>query len=345
MFDCGEGTQHQLTKCKDVSMSKIEKIFITHLHGDHVFGLPGLMCTMSMMWQPPRVEPTSKCHQQEEAEEKPVRHAHFSRSSRYLEIYGPRPLAAYLRAVLSASESHFSFQYRVNEIVHRKDESMEQVVLHQDEVEPIVHLMESNGTVSSLVELEEPVQVRAAALRHPIASFGYVLYEPSSPGTLDVVACAKLKIPKGPLLAALKRGESVTFTDENGQLSTITPQQVVSDTVVGRTIVLLGDTSDSSNILPLTQDVHVLVHEATFDDAHQELALPRGHSTARMAGLFATKLNAKNLILTHFSARFAPTSVDHDPMVTVQQEAASVFSGSLLMAHDFLTVDLTKKKR
>ena len=47
LVDCGEGTQHQLLHTK-LSMKHLDAIYITHLHGDHCYGLPGLLASASM---------------------------------------------------------------------------------------------------------------------------------------------------------------------------------------------------------------------------------------------------------------------------------------------------------
>lgn len=85
MIDCGEGTQSQLTRCK-IKRSKIEHIFISHLHGDHCFGLPGLLTTSSLQ-----------------------------RRTTPLTIHGPRGLHTFIDTVLRISGSHLGYELEIKE--------------------------------------------------------------------------------------------------------------------------------------------------------------------------------------------------------------------------------------
>ena len=67
LFDCGEGTQMRLMR-KATGFARLSKIFITHIHGDHLAGLPGLIMTLNLLghespitiWGPPEIGPFMK---------------------------------------------------------------------------------------------------------------------------------------------------------------------------------------------------------------------------------------------------------------------------------------------
>ena len=86
LFDCGEGTQHQLIK-SNIKSSQIKKIFITHMHGDHIYGLPGLLATLGL-----------------------------SGNSKGIEIYGPSELRSFINSALSSSFCKLSFPLHFVEV-------------------------------------------------------------------------------------------------------------------------------------------------------------------------------------------------------------------------------------
>jgi ribonuclease Z len=48
-MDCGEATQHQIQQCSGLTAQDIDVILLTHLHGDHSFGIFGLLCSIGML--------------------------------------------------------------------------------------------------------------------------------------------------------------------------------------------------------------------------------------------------------------------------------------------------------
>ena len=54
LIDCGEGTQLQLRKC-GINPLKINAVFLSHLHGDHVYGIFGLLSTLGLLGRRPRL--------------------------------------------------------------------------------------------------------------------------------------------------------------------------------------------------------------------------------------------------------------------------------------------------
>ncbi|PLR84528.1 ribonuclease Z [Bacillus canaveralius] len=86
LFDCGEATQHQILHTS-IKPRRIEKIFITHLHGDHIYGLPGLLSSRS-----------------------------FQAGESEVTLYGPKGLKDYIVMSLSISHSHLRYPLKIVEI-------------------------------------------------------------------------------------------------------------------------------------------------------------------------------------------------------------------------------------
>lgn len=86
LFDCGEGTQRQMIKAK-IGFNRKTRIFITHMHGDHILGLPGILQTMSLLGR-----------------DKP------------LEIYGPEGIAEFIEAIKATVRFSLRFPVEVYEV-------------------------------------------------------------------------------------------------------------------------------------------------------------------------------------------------------------------------------------
>lgn len=86
LFDAGEATQHQILHTS-IKPRRIEKIFITHLHGDHIYGLPGLLASRS-----------------------------FQGGESEVTVYGPHGLKEYITISLSVSQTYLKYPLKIVEI-------------------------------------------------------------------------------------------------------------------------------------------------------------------------------------------------------------------------------------
>jgi ribonuclease Z len=86
LFDCGEATQHQIQRT-DIRLSQITRIFVSHLHGDHVFGLMGLLASTGL-----------------------------AGAAQAIEIYGPEGLEDFVRTVARHTRTVINDQLRVHAI-------------------------------------------------------------------------------------------------------------------------------------------------------------------------------------------------------------------------------------
>ena len=110
LFDCGEATQHQIIRSK-LSIGKLDTIFITHLHGDHYYGLPGLLSSKKL-----------------------------DKAFKPLNIYGPKGIKKFLECVLDVSEEHLGYVLKITEFEAEDTFVFDKFSL---KVLPLVHSIES----------------------------------------------------------------------------------------------------------------------------------------------------------------------------------------------------------
>jgi len=269
MIDCGEGTQIRMRQM-NLKTTRLGHIFISHLHGDHVFGLIGLISTFGML-------------------------------NRTADLYIHAP--SELETLLKPQLDYFC-----------------------DELPFKVIFEHYNPFKNELIFEDRSISVYTIPLKHRVPSCGFLFEEKPRDrhirrDMIDFYNIPTWRIPK------IKQGEDfVTFEGEvipNNRL-TVLPEQP-------KRFAYCSDTAYSEKIIQYIQNVDLLFHEATFMNSEMKRAQSTMHSTAAQAATMALKANVKQLVIGHFSARYA----NKNGLLT---EAQTIFQNTLL-AEDLKTIE------
>ena len=109
MFDCGDGTQQRILRTS-LSLPRMEKVFITHMHGDHLYGLPGILTSRGLM----------------------------SGADNPVEVYGPKGIKKFIETVLKLSYTRIHYPIKIHEfseagkLYENENESVTVVELSHD---------------------------------------------------------------------------------------------------------------------------------------------------------------------------------------------------------------------
>ncbi len=131
LIDCGEGTQVQLRKSK-LKFSRIKHIFISHLHGDHFFGLPGLISTFRLLGR--------------ETE---------------LHVYGPKGIKEAITMLLKLGDSWTNYPLYFHELTSKEPELVFEDVKVAVTTIPLNHRIYTNGFLFQEKEAERKLNIQA----------------------------------------------------------------------------------------------------------------------------------------------------------------------------------------
>ncbi len=265
LFDCGEDLQRRFNDAK-LKFNKPLIILISHFHGDHIIGLPGLLFRFNLI---DRTAP--------------------------VKIFGPRNLFLYLYVhskILGLKANYPLFVYEIN----HEDKQLIEYENLSSEIPKNQYDINDN-----IIFEKERYSIKYAEVNHSVETYAYAFIENLRYGKFHPEKARELGIPESGLWKKLQSGKKIII---NGK--TIDPYEegIVDLKKPGRKVTYSGDTVPCDSLIKLGKDSDIIVHESTFAKDLSEIAEEKKHSTSIDAALDAKKMNAKQLVLTHISSRY-----------------------------------------
>ena len=242
LFDAGECTQIAFRKVK-LATKPLKVLAVSHLHGDHCLGIPGLLMLRSQVPEPGP-----------------------------LTIIGPPGIRIFITGMLQSVNHKPKFEIFFREWAEGSETAWE----------------------------DEYLRIRWLPLKHRTFCLGYRLEEHPGPGKFNSGAAEKLRVPPGPLRAALQRGESVIAADG----SKVLPSQVLGPRRPGRIVAYATDTTRCKNLYHLCNGAHMAFIEGTFHPDESTEAERTTHMTASEAARIAGRAGALRTVIIHLSPRY-----------------------------------------
>ena len=165
---------------------------------------------------------------------------------------------------------------------------------------------------------------------HPVPSIAYALVEDERPGKFYPEKAIALGVKPGPDFSLLKSGASIRLRD-----GVVEPEQVMGPPRPGRKIVYAGDTRPCDQVVELSRDADVLIHDCTLDDELVDKAAESAHSTPSDAAGIAKRAKVKQLVLLHVSPRYTGDKV-------LLEQAKKIFPNTVV-ARDLMELEVKLK--
>jgi len=255
MLDCGEAAQLLFRNQANLRLGKLDHIMISHMHGDHCFGFPGLLSSMTLIGR------TTPLH-----------------------LYMTHDLVPTMKNIIDFF-CHLAFKL-------------------------VIHTL--NPDAPECIYEDNDIRVESVPLNHRVPCCGFLFKEKQKPNRLLREKTDAYGIPVTHL-ARIKAGEDYVMPDGtvilNSELTEPSREHLKS-------YAFCSDTTFNPNMFEQLMNVDVLYHEATFIDAESHLAVEAAHSTAKQAAETAIAVNARQLIVGHYSIRY-----DDDSVVTAEAKA------------------------
>ena len=174
---------------------------------------------------------------------------------------------------------------------------------------------------------DKKFSIHVCKANHSVTAFSYIFEEKDKPGRFSIKQAKELGIPEGELWSKLQNGNEVKLNEK-----IIKPSQVLGERRAGKKIGISGDTMPTKELEEFFSKCDYLVFDSTFLNQEKQKALDTCHSTAEQAAMLAKNSKVKNLILTHFSARYKD-ELEH------LKEAKKIHD-SVITARDLLEIEI-----